>query len=278
MRDTWADTGIGWVEHEQTFDRALAPFTEAIMDAADIGSGDRVLDIGCGSGTLLQRAATLGATPVGVDISEAMVEAARRRVPQASVLVADAQTVDLDDAVPGRPVDRVVSRFGVMFFDDPVTAFTNIRRSSAPGARLAFVCWRSEGNSMLTLGTSVLTAELEAAFGAQDPGAPGPQAFGDADRVRTVLGDAGWNDIAIAPFDGICDYSTDNSDGAEERLAVVFSTTTGRRARTELQPRLNPHEWAALVEKVRAEIRRNVVDDALKFIGRTWLVTATNPE
>lgn len=277
MRETWADTGFGWVEHEQTFDRALAPFTDAILRTTEVGSGDRVLDIGCGSGTLLSRTAAVGAIPVGVDISEVMVQAARRRVPEASVLAGDAQTADLNTA-SGQPFDQVVSRFGVMFFDDPVAAFANIRRSSAPGAGVTFVCWREGDNSMLTLGTSVLAAELEATFGAPDPTAPGPQAFGNDDRVRAILADAGWGHITVDPVDGLCDFSADDTDGVEERLAMVLSTTTGRRAHTELQPRLGPRGWDALVEKVRTELRNHVVDGALKFIGRTWLVTAANPK
>lgn len=276
-RETWSGGGVGWVENEQMIDAVMAPFTEAILQSADFRSGDRVLDIGCGSGTLLQRAVALGAVPVGVDISDAMVQAARRRVPKATVLLADAQTVDLTSATPGRPFDRIVSRFGVMFFDDPVAAFANIRQSAASGATVAFVCWREADNPIFTLGTSVLTAQLEALSAAPDPTAPGPQAFGSGDRVRAILTDAGWVDVDVDPFDGLCDYGLDGSDGVEERLAMIMATTTGRNARTDLEPRLGARGWAALVDEVRAELRRNLVDGALKFVGRAWLVTAANP-
>ncbi len=85
MRDDWATGGEGWVRNERIFDAAFAPFTAAILGAADLGSARRVLDVGCGSGTLLDAAVAAGADAVGVDISSAMVEAARRRVPTATV-------------------------------------------------------------------------------------------------------------------------------------------------------------------------------------------------
>jgi SAM-dependent methyltransferase len=219
----------------------------------------------------------LGADPVGVDISEPMVTAASLRVPRATVLLGDAQTVDLSSAAPGRQFDRVVSRFGVMFFDDPVAAFANIRQSAAPRATLTFVCWRRGDNPMFTLGTSVLTERLEAPSAPADPTAPGPQSFGDSDRVRAILADAGWTDVSIDALDGLCNYSVYDSDGVNERLAMILATTTGRRARAQLEPRLGAQGWAALVDEVRAELRRNLIDGVVKFVGHTWLVTATNP-
>ena len=271
MRDVWSESGVGWVEHEQMFDAVLAPFAEAIARAADISAGDRVLDVGCGSGTLLEHAVAAGARPVGVDISEPMVQAARRRVPNADVVLADAQIADLR---AHGPFDRIVSRFGVMFFDDPVSAFANIHRSAAPGATLTFVCWRDHEDLMFSLGTSILTARLEAPAAAEDPLAPGPLALADRDRTTAVLSDAGWADITIEPFEGLCDYGVDGSDGVEERLAMIMSTTTGRRARAELEPRLGADGWAQLVDDVREELRRHRVDGVVKFVGHTWLVTA----
>jgi SAM-dependent methyltransferase len=277
MREIWSANGVEWVRNERIVDTILAPFAEAVLRTAELDTGNRVLDIGCGSGTLLRQAVELGAEPVGVDISEAMVGAARERVPQATVLLGDAQTVDLGSQAPGRLFDRVVSRFGVMFFDDPVAAFTNIRESTAPGATMTFACWRDADNPMFTLGTSVLTARLEELCAAPDSAAPGPQAFRSDDRVRNILADSGWSEVVIEAFDGVCDYSIDGSDGVEERLAMVLASTTGRQARAELEPRLGAQEWAALVENVRAELRGNLVDGVLKFTGRGWIVTATNP-
>ncbi|MGB5796489.1 MAG: methyltransferase domain-containing protein [Mycolicibacter algericus] len=273
QQQSWATQGVDWVDHAAIFEAALAPFADAVLQAADIGSDARVLDIGCGSGTLLQRAAGIGAVPVGVDISQPMVVAARRRVPAATVVLGDAQIMDL-----GGPVfDRVISRFGVMFFDDPVAAFINIRRAAAPGARLAFVCWREGDNPMFSVGVDMLAAQLESPPAAADPTEPGPLAFGNGERVRTILADAGWADVELAAFDGVCNFSIDGSDGVEERLTMILSNRTGQQARTELPARLGEDGWAAVVDKLRDELRRHRVDGVLKFPGHTWVVTATNP-
>ena len=276
MRDTWTTGAEGWVRNERIFDAAFAPFTAAILGAADLGSARRVLDVGCGVGTLLEAAVAAGADAVGVDISSAMVEAARRRVPAASVVTTDAQTADLLAAAPGAPFDRVVSRFGVMFFAEPVAAFTNIRSASAPGARLAFVCWREGETDMFSLGLRALLERLDDPPTRPMPGMPGPMGLANADRTREVLTAAGWSDVTIEQADGLCDYAMDGSDGVEERLTVALSGTVGRAARAELEPRLDPDGWQAVLEEARAELRARFVDGAVRFVGHTWLVTATN--
>lgn len=274
QQQAWATQGIDWVDNAAIFETVLAPFADAVTQAADIAPGARVLDIGCGSGTLLQRAAALGAIAFGVDISEPMVQAARRRVPEATVALGDAQIVDLREAADGASFDRVISRFGVMFFDDPVAAFTNIRHAAAPGSRLAFVCWREGDNPMFTAGIDVLAAKLESPPAALDPASPGPLAFGDPERVRAILTDAGWTDIAVEPFDGICNFSIGGSDGVEERLTLILANRTGQQARAELQERLGADGWAGVVEELREELRRQRVDGVVQFPGRTWVVTA----
>jgi hypothetical protein len=207
-----------------------------------------------------------------------MVDAARRRVPAATVIAADAQTIDLLAAAAGEPFDRVVSRFGVMFFADPEAAFANIRAATSRGARLAFVCWRAEEAEMFSLGLRALLTRLDDPPGAPLVGAPGPLGLADPDRIRDVLRLGGWADVTIEPVDGVCDYSIDGSDGVEERLAIALSGTVGRTARAALEPRLGPAGWQAVVEEVRADLRAELVDGALRFVGHTWVVTATNPE
>ena len=276
MRDSWATGAEGWVRNQRIFDAVLSPFTAAVLGAADLGSARRVLDVGCGVGTLLDAAVAAGADAVGVDISPAMVEAARRRVPTATVLTADAQTADLLVAAPGAPFDRVVSRFGVMFFADPEAAFANIRSSTALGARLAFVCWREGETEMFSLGLRALTARLADPPARPMPGVPGPMGFADAERVREVLASAGWSDVTIEPSDGLCDYAIDGSDGIEERLTVALSGTNGRAVRAALGPNLDADEWQAALDEARAELRAQLIDGAVRFVGHTWLVTATN--
>lgn len=276
MRADWTGNAAGWVRHEAVFDAVFTPITAALLAAAALGEGQRVLDVGCGSGTVLAAAVAAGAEAVGIDIVPDMVEAARRRVPQATVVVGDAQTADLRTAAPGAPYDRVVSRFGVMFFGDPAAAFANIRHATTPGARLTFVCWRAEGeNPMFTLGTSLLEERLDPPRD-RSPDAPGPMAFADRDRLLGLLSRAGWESIVVGPLDVELDYAIDGSDGVEERLTMILSTSSGRMAQQELEPRLGPDGWRSLLDEVRAELRRHLVGGAVRFPGATWLVSATN--
>lgn len=277
QQQAWAEQGIDWVQNAAIFEAVLAPFADAVLRRADIGPGARVLDIGCGSGALLQQAAALGASPFGVDISEPMVQAARARVPAATVSLGDAQTLDLRAVAGGAAVDRIVSRFGVMFFEDPVAAFTNIRAAAAPGARLTFVCWREGDNPMFTAGVNILADRLEPPPAAPDPDAPGPLSLGSPERVRGVLAEAGWAEVEVAAFDAICDFGINGSDGVEERLKLILTNSTGRRARTELQARLGADGWASVVGELRDELHRLRVDGAVQFPGHTWLVSAVNP-
>lgn len=275
MRENWTAGAKGWVEHRDLFDGELEPFAVAVIDAAAPGPGDRVLDIGCGTGTLVARSIARGAEAVGVDISPGMIEGAQRFHPAGTFLVADAQT---DDLAPHGPFTTIVSRFGVMFFDDSAAAFANIRRAAAPGARLVFACWRShEENAMFTLGTSTLLAQLDPLLPPLDPCAPGPTALADPDRTRAFLEDAGWSEVDLVPCDAVLDYATEGSDGVEERLTMVLNTNAGRMAQTRLEPELGPEGWTGLLDQVRDELRRNRVDGRVQFPGATWLVSARNP-
>lgn len=277
MRQNWASGAAGWVENEATFDAVFAPVTAAILDAAAIEPRHRLLDVGCGSGTLLAAGTAAGAAAVGIDIAPGMAEAARRRVAEATVVVGDAQATDLLAEAPGEPFDRVVSRFGVMFFADPVAAFANIRGAAASEARMVFACWRRMAeNPIFSLGTSVLTDRLEPRPEPAPPGAPGPTAFADPDRLVSLLADAGWTSVTVNAFDFECDYGIGESDGVEERLGTILAGSTGRQAREQLLPSLGPDGWAALLDDVRAELRRHLVDGNVRFPGATWLVTATN--
>lgn len=278
MQQNWAQGGAGWVEHEAIFDAVFAPVTAAIVEHAGPAPGQRVLDVGCGSGTLLEAGVRAGADVVGIDISPVMAQAARDRVPAATVLVADAQGADLLTEAPGQPFDRIVSRFGVMFFEDPTAAFANLRRSCAPGAGLVFACWRGVGeNPSFTMGTELLTARMDPRPEPPPPGAPGPMAFADGDRLRDLLAGAGWGSVAVEPFDFDGVYGSDGSDGVAERMAMILSTGGGRLARAQLEPRLGEQGWATLLGDVRDEVRRHLVDGVVRVPAATWLVTATSP-
>jgi len=277
MKENWVGGGERWAANERLIDSSFTEVTEAIVAAADLDGATRVLDIGCGTGTLLEAVIAAGAAAVGVDISISMVEAARRRVPEATVVVADAQTDDLLAFAPGAAFDRVVSRFGVMFFEDPVAAFANIRAVTAPGAELAFACWRAGETNIFTAGIGPLAARMDKPLDVPKVGEPGPLGLATSELVGDTLALAGWTNVIEVALDVTLDYSIDGSDGVEERLAMALSGVLGRTAQAELEPKLGPDGWAALLDEARAELRTFIVDGSVRFPGHVWLVTATNP-
>lgn len=270
-RQHWNQSGQTWVAHQRTFDRMLEPIGSLLLDAAGAHDRRHILDVGCGYGTttlgLTERAPH--ASVHGIDISDPMVAEARRRVPAATFTVADAQTADL-----GGPYDLVVSRFGVMFFDDPAVAFSNIAAHTAPGGQLTFACWNDEArSSAVWAGADVIRAALPSPPPFAVPNAPGPFGLADDRRTRYLLDDTGWTDITIEPHELDCAVGWPDSDGVEERLAVVLASEAGIAMRQQVPS----DEQDALVERVRQSLIDRVVDGALRTHASIWLVTARRP-
>lgn len=172
------------------------------MSALSPKRGDYILDIGCGSGqTSIELGEKVGSEGgvLGIDLAPAVLEVARasaKKYAQVRFVQADAQVFPFD---PGA-YDAAFSRFGVMFFADPVAAFTNIRRALKAGGRIAFVCWRSLEENALD------TVPLRAAYPhlppqSEDPGSAPPFSFSKRDAVRDTLSAAGFEDIEISAHD-----------------------------------------------------------------------------
>lgn len=198
--------GEAWVDAQRLLDQMFAPLATHLLDAIAPGDELRVLDVGCGTGAVaLGMAGRLGpdAHVTGVDISAPMIALARERAQRAGLavdfIVADAQQHAL---APGS-LDRIVSRFGVMFFDDPVQAFGQLQRAAKRGGVLQALAWRgADENAFMT------TAERAAApwlsLPPRQPGAPGQFAFAQQARVEQILGDSGWEDIELLTLDVEC--------------------------------------------------------------------------
>ena len=204
MSAYWDRAGKVWVEQQALLDRLYQPIAKAVVDAADPRTGEAVLDVGCGAGATTFEAAWRVGPPgraVGVDISPALVELARRRAGAEALegvefLLADAQT----HAFEAR-FDAIVSRFGVMFFPDPVAAFANLRGASKPGGRLAFASWRGPEDNAIAQVPLAAAAPFLPSVPAFEKDAPGRFGFADPDRVRAILEASGWSRIEIAPLD-----------------------------------------------------------------------------
>jgi SAM-dependent methyltransferase len=199
------DTGKNWVTHDALMEAMLAPLGERVLDSLAVTAGTHALDIGCGCGhPTLSLARRIGAngSVTGIDISEPMLNVAKALAEQASedsapvsFIKADAQTYRF----PETPFDVVFSRFGVMFFDDPVAAFSNIRAAMRPSGQLVFCCWQPRAVNPFMTVPALAAMELLPPPPEMPPRAPGPFAFEEAEYIEQILSGAGFSDIAINP-------------------------------------------------------------------------------
>jgi protein-L-isoaspartate O-methyltransferase len=273
----WSESaGQAWVDFQDQMDRQLAVVSAAVVAALQPAVGEAILDVGCGCGaTTLDLAKAVGATGrvVGLDISVPMTALAARRLADAgshhaSTVLGDAQV--MNSANVGEPFDAVFSRFGVMFFADPVAAFKNLRALTKPTGRMAFVCWQE---ARLNRVFYDLGRELAAIFPNQpapDPHAPGPMAFADAQRLRSILTDAGWSNIEItghiAPMQLF--GTTDFDVALQASLRIGSAARALQTADAETTQRI--HAAARRVLESQWTNNGAIVDSA------TWIVTARN--
>jgi SAM-dependent methyltransferase len=255
-----------FAELQEPLDRQLSPLGHAAQRALAAKPGEQVLDIGCGAGqTSLELAEMVGANGhvLGFDISPACLTIAKTRAaaaPQVEFILGDAQTYDF----PQKKFDAVFSRFGVMFFADPVAAFANIRGALKPGGRLAFVCWRDPKEvELLTLPFNTVK-DLLPEQPPPVPDAPGPFGLANAERTRGILKDAGFTDIQITPYD-----EKTGSGDVEASLNVALRVgVLGRLVRE------NPQFKPLVTGPVRAALAAHDTKDGVRLNAAVWIVTA----
>jgi ubiquinone/menaquinone biosynthesis C-methylase UbiE len=215
-------TGQRWADQQEHIDWNMQEVTEALLPFAAARPGEYILDVGCGCGTMtlaLARAAGDRGRVSGVDISVPMLNVARARAHAAlsdiAFVEADASKYDF------QPVfDLAFSRFGVMFFADPTSAFANIRKALAPKGRLAFVCWRALAENAWAIEPLEAARHLLPPQEAADPHAPGPFALGDGARTSQILARAGFNDVRVEKFDGQMNMGATAEEAANEALLI----------------------------------------------------------
>jgi SAM-dependent methyltransferase len=266
----WNGTpGARWVTYQEALDRALGPIGDLAIERAAVAPGENVIDVGCGCGaTTLELAAKVGKSGrvLGVDVSAPMLARARERAKAHEVR--RIELVEADGSTHTFPfkADLVFSRFGVMFFRDPVLAFANLRGALRPGGRLVFVSWRDKE---LNAWMGVPMAAAMRVVGAEaptPPDEPGPFSLSDEARLRAVLGAAGFADTGCEPVD------SELSLGDDVESATDFSLHAGPVSRLVLDA----------TDEVRARVRGAVVRALEPYAGpggvvlraATWMVQA----
>jgi|KBSMisStaDraftv2_1062788.scaffolds.fasta_scaffold10481_5 SAM-dependent methyltransferase len=244
--------GERWSKAQDRIDRHLGLITEALLALAAPRKGQRILDIGCGGGTttllLRERVGPDGAV-TGIDISAPNLALARAR---AHAGMADVMFLDADAATYDfEPVfDLALSRFGVMFFDDPAAAFANLRKALVKDGRLAFVCWRTFKENEWAFPPYQAALDLLPPQEPMDPHAPGPFAFADRERLLSILEQAGFHHIRIKPHDTTVNLGASLDDALTEaltlgplaRAAAGLDEATRDKIRARIRPALAKHQ------------------------------------
>lgn len=274
-----ADTIRWWADHEgphyvaegERYDLMLRGFSDAMLNAAELRPGERALDVGCGIGSTTIEAADRvrpGGAVVGVDVSSPMLSLARQRAQAAEAT--DVAFVEADAQVHGfgeASFDAVISRNGLMFFDDPDAAFANLGRALRPGGRIAFVVPQGPDHSEWVMAAGVAAAPHIGVPQGLAPDAPGPYGLADPDRTRAILERAGFTSITIESL------TLPMRIGADVDDAVAFLRSLPRVA--ELFAAARTDEQQAAIDAVREALAPYAgPDGVVTHDNGEWLVIA----
>lgn len=268
----WEELAPAWLASADHTEMVSASFGEAAMDRLRLRAGQRVLDIGCGSGsTTLALGELVGpeGEAVGIDIASTMVTAATEHATSAGItnatfVVADAQVADLGDST----YDAAYSRFGVMFFADPKAAFTNIHTALKPHGAFAFACWSNlfANEWMFVPGAAVVsvTGSLPPMPG---PGEPGPFSLDDPDRVELLLREAGFTEIDVTPLPKTIVIP-------RAKIDSLVSLTRRVGAVREALRTVDDATGARIVAAVREALVERVEHDEVRLSAAAFIVSA----
>ena len=264
--DWQAQVGRTWADNDHLTDRSFSGLTQRLLERIDTCDGRAVLDVGCGAGELSLAIARARphARVLGVDISADLIAAATARgetLGNAGFVEANAASWRQPDFAP----DLVVSRHGVMFFDDPPAAFANLLGQAAPGAQLVFSCFRSP----LENPWASDMAQLLRVPPAKDPTAPGPFAFADPAHVERILESAGWQAVSFDPIDFAYVAGT-GEDPVEEALG--FFGRIGPAA--AVLRTMEGEDRAEAVARIKTWLEEYRSGNLVAFGAAAWLVSA----
>jgi len=264
--------GEHWALHHERFDATISPHHGVLITAAAFAPGERVLDIGCGNG-LSSRDAARAVGPsgsvLGVDLSGPMLAVAAQLAEEEGLdnvrfERGDAQVQSFE---PGA-YDLVISRFGVMFFLDPVAAFTNIASALHPGGRAAFLVWQSvAANEWVSAMRDALAVGRD--LPVPPPGAPSPFGLADTDFTRGVLTEAGFTDISFAESAPPWRLGSDADD--------AYGFVTGLRVIKMMLEDLDDSLRAQALDNLRATAAAHETPDGVYFGSAAWVITARKP-
>jgi len=259
--------GHAWVAEQAVIDQMFRPIETLLAEAAARGKVERALDVGCGTGgTTLALARRLGsgARCTGIDISEPMIDHARLQARQEGLPVefvrADAQRHHFE---PGT-FDLAVSRFGVMFFDDPVAAFTNLRQAMRNGGRLHAVVWRSADENPFMTTAEHAARPLLPSLPVRQADEAGQFGFAREVRVREILTHAGWKGVKLEALDVQCRFPESELSGYLSRMGPFG------RALEMLEPVLRRR----VIDEVRLAFNAFVSGGTVSFRTACWMVSA----
>jgi SAM-dependent methyltransferase len=262
--------GDHWVQHADRYDALSQRITPRLMETAAVGAADHVLDVGCGCGLTTRtaaRAASAGSV-LGMDLSAAMLQEAERRARAAGLTNVRFEQGDVQVHTFSPPeFDLAMSRFGVMFFEDPVAAFANVASAIRPGGRLVFVCWQDLARNewiMVPAGGALSYVPFPD-LGPE--GAPGPFSLADPDRIRRVLTEAGFEGIEVNEITEQMFLGDDAADATEflQGTGMARLLFGGVDADTELRA----------IDAVRDALEPHVQPEGIWLGSGAWLVAAT---
>lgn len=272
MADNWTNVaGPHWVTNAARYDAQLDQYAKAVLDAAEIDARDRVLDVGCGTGSLTVQAANQATRgqALGVDISPTMIEAARDRATHARVKNIDFSVCDVQTGPLPGDIDVVVSRFGVMFFANPTEAFRSIANACTAGAHLAMATWQSLDQNPWMSRPSDVIEPMIGRLPAPAVGEPGPFSMDDPEVTARALLSSGWTDIVATEIDMPLYLG---GPGTVDEI-IEFKMT--RPAEAAALADASERKLAAVRDALRGEFESHHDGTGVKYAAAAWLYTAT---